>query len=318
MASSLNLIAGSEPPFQATSSPTLPSFSTTRIRDHTDIDIESEPASTPTPASRTTAWPELSQTTFDFTSDCIEVSHLSPSGIAASGKDAPSLNRKRGPPARDQGQEPRTKDSRTQEHPKEHPKDQEPSSLARTKILEARNLLLEACTLSKSYEEQSRLLDLLEVFREYTKKGKIFKTLNIIASQVASLKTATRNFENKTKTLASNPSFAKAASLGTTTTSSIATPQEWTLATKAKPQKQASTTPTRPKKSTRLILVKSPIGQTTKFSSLALRNAFNKAFVDKGVIGPVVNAVSTTLNQNIVVTTAPIFSADFLLEKQSI
>src|ERR1700733_2775255 len=164
MASSLNPIAGSEPPFQATSSPTLPSFSTTRIRDHTDIDIESEPASTPTPASRTTAWPELSQTTFDFTSDYIEVSHLSPSGIAASGKDAPSLNRKRGPPARDQGQEPRTKDSRTQEPPKEHPKDQEPSSLARTKILEARNLLLEACTLSKSYEEQSRLLDLLEVF----------------------------------------------------------------------------------------------------------------------------------------------------------
>ena len=55
-----------------------------------------------------------------------------------------------------------------------------------------------------------------------------------------------------------------------------------------------------------------------RFSSLVLRNAFNKAFIDKGVKGPVVATVSKTLGQNIVVTTTDSFSADFLLEKRSI
>jgi hypothetical protein len=54
------------------------------------------------------------------------------------------------------------------------------------------------------------------------------------------------------------------------------------------------------------------------FSSLALRNAFNKAFEEKGVKGPVVNTVTKSLGHNLVVSTSSQFSADYLLENQPI
>ena len=70
-------------------------------------------------------------------------------------------------------------------------------------------------------------------------------------------------------------------------------------------------------KSKRLILIRSA-RISIDFSPLALRNAFNKAFLDKGVKDLVVATVSRSLGQNIVVTTTSLFSADFLLEKQLI
>jgi len=46
---------------------------------------------------------------------------------------------------------------------------------------------------------------LLEIFREYTEKGKIQTTSKIIASQVANLETATRQIETKARALAKAP-----------------------------------------------------------------------------------------------------------------
>ncbi|PVH75551.1 hypothetical protein DL98DRAFT_427287, partial [Cadophora sp. DSE1049] len=40
-------------------------------------------------------------------------------------------------------------------------------------ILNARDLIIQAYTFTKAREEQSKLLDLLEIFKEYTKKGKL-------------------------------------------------------------------------------------------------------------------------------------------------
>ena len=40
-------------------------------------------------------------------------------------------------------------------------------------IRQARDLIIKALSLTESYEEQSRLLDLIEVFREYTEKGRL-------------------------------------------------------------------------------------------------------------------------------------------------
>jgi hypothetical protein len=41
-----------------------------------------------------------------------------------------------------------------------------------TFILEARDLLVKAIGLTKEYDKQTRLLDLIEIFREYTEKKK--------------------------------------------------------------------------------------------------------------------------------------------------
>ena len=48
-----------------------------------------------------------------------------------------------------------------------------PTSHTETLVLRARDLLVEAVTCSKSRDEQSRLLDLIEIFREYSEKGRI-------------------------------------------------------------------------------------------------------------------------------------------------
>jgi hypothetical protein len=69
-------------------------------------------------------------------------------------------------------------------------------------ILEAKDLLIKAIGLTKEYDKQTRLLDLIEIFREYTEKGKVLKTSNIIILQITSLENITWRIESKTKELA--------------------------------------------------------------------------------------------------------------------
>jgi hypothetical protein len=71
--------------------------------------------------------------------------------------------------------------------------------IAQDLILEARDLLVQAYSASKLRTEQAKLLDLLEIFREYTEKGIIQKTSSILATQVANLEQATRKIENQTR-----------------------------------------------------------------------------------------------------------------------
>ena len=68
-------------------------------------------------------------------------------------------------------------------------------------ILEARDLIVLASTLTDSRDEQNRLLDLLSIFREYTEKGDLFKASTIITSQIANLESATRQLTSKTRDL---------------------------------------------------------------------------------------------------------------------
>jgi len=56
-------------------------------------------------------------------------------------------------------------------------------------ILEARKLLIKAFLLAKAFKEQSKILDLLEIFREYTETEKVLSASHIVATQVASLET---------------------------------------------------------------------------------------------------------------------------------
>jgi hypothetical protein len=96
-----------------------------------------------------------------------------------------------------------------------------------------------------------------------------------------------------------------------------AVPQEWTLV-KSKQKAKSSIELSKTKaKDLRLVLVTSS-DVATKFSPLALRNAFNQAFANKGVKNPVVNTITKSMGQNLVVTTTSQFSASYLIEKQAI
>ena len=189
-------------------------------------------------------------------------------------------------------------------------------------IRQARDLIIKALSLTKSYKEQSRLLDLIEVFREYIEKGRLYKALNIIATQVANLELATRKIETKARDLAKEPkpkepSFAIVAAQGSRTKGT----QEQTLVDKTKAKAQGATKP-KPResnsiKSRRLVLICSTEKKDLPFSAVAIRNTLNKAFRDKGVLELVVAIVTRSLSQNLVITTTTSFTADFLLEKKA-
>jgi hypothetical protein len=214
------------------------------------------------------------------------------------------------------------------------PQNEETSSQSyKELILKARELVTEASLKAPTYEEKSQILDLLEVFRDYTERGRISNFSKIIGSQVSNLEQATRKIERiakappkptpiatiaipETQPVQKPPSLAQIASQGAIQTTS--TPQEWKLVQKRTTKSSEEASKPQPKACKRLILYQAPKDSTSPILPLTLRNAFNKAFADKGVQGPVVNTISRTRSNNIVVTTTSSFSAAYLLEKKPI
>ena len=90
------------------------------------------------------------------------------------------------------------------------------------------------------------------------------------------------------------------------------TVQNWTL---IQPKSKANTSakPKVKEATKRLILIKSKLAN---FSALRVRNSINKAFEEASVKRLIINTISKTLGENLVITTTSVFSAAFLAEKQ--
>ena len=208
--------------------------------------------------------------------------------------------------------------------------------LSEQAILQARDLIVKAYSLTQDRAKQTRYLDLLEIFREYTERGMLSKASNIIASQVANLETATRQIETKAKDLSRiakpaipslqpqkpltqtpKPSMAQVANQGQSTTSA---PQEWTVV--GKKQNGPSDRNLHPAqgkaKAARRVIFIQKADTNLDISPLKDRNLLNNAFAAKGIKGPVVNLVSKTSSGNIAITTTEEYTADFFLEKKEI
>ena len=203
-------------------------------------------------------------------------------------------------------------------------------------ILKARDLVVQACSLATSTKKKTLLLDLLEVFRDFTESGRVNKHgLSILASQVSSLETVSRSLGSKVREL------HKPVTISANTTSNlkqptvIATAAKTTYATAAAQgqpananwqqvtKKKTNVPPIKNSLNNRqLVLIQeSPVlSQQNRpaFDPLALRNAFNLAFANKGVNGPVIASVTSSKRKNIVLTTTPAFTAKYLLEKVDI
>lgn len=220
-------------------------------------------------------------------------------------------------------------------------------------LFAARDHIVRAYNSSRDRNEQSRLLDLLEIFREYAEKGRLYKASTIIASQVANLETATRQIETKARDLKKiiPPAVPDVSTykkqqnhqehqqqkqhqqqqeqqLPKVTMASIASrgveqsarPQEWTVVGKKSNSGQARNTHSsqpKPKAIRRVILVQDPT-KTYNMSPLEVRNRINHAFATHSVKGPVVNLVARTNTKNIAINTTEEYTADFLLEKKEV
>jgi hypothetical protein len=223
-------------------------------------------------------------------------------------------------------------------------------------VLEARDLLVRAYSTTTSRVEQGKLLDLLQIFREYTESGIIQKTSSILATQVANLEQASRKIESQARNNQSTwakiaqiqpssqainqpitgQSQASATGLNQASATGPKRPktQDWTLVTSKKGSSNGTSSNTSPitrekayskasgpsklALSRRCTLLLVHQVQASSFSSIYIRDLINNAFKANGIEKPVISTVSLSIKGNIVVYTTPEFNADFLVEKKAI
>ena len=201
-------------------------------------------------------------------------------------------------------------------------------------VLEARDLLVKAYSATQSRNRQARLLDLLEVFREFTEHGRIRNTTTILATQVANLEQATRKIENQARQAQAKPNQALIAQPKTTWANVANIDKNQGNSTQRfdiRPtgnRAKASNTSSSPKETTstgtssgkgkfaltkRGTLLQARNVQANTFSPIVIRNSLNSAFNKEGIQGLVVSSVSTSVRGNLVITTTHDFDVDFLI-----
>jgi len=121
---------------------------------------------------------------------------------------------------------------------------------SREHIILARDILLQASLTEENQEEKLRILDLIEIFRDYTEKKRLNSALKILASQISDLERVVKNLKttrNPPQTQHQPPpstpkpkTFAQAASNATPTPTSTQTWQ--TVGKKGKTTTAATST----------------------------------------------------------------------------
>ena len=177
-------------------------------------------------------------------------------------------------------------------------------------VLAARDLILAASVEAQGLKEQDSLLDLLEVLRDYTEKGRVKHTSTILATQINALERTAKRMDGVAKVSkpvqpalpaiprAQPPAKASWAAVAAANSNNNNNNNTWTtIERKKKPEKA----------DTRLVL--SGITIETTFNPLTVRQQINQA------IGlPMVAGVTKTVNNNLVLTTNKGYNTDKLLE----
>lgn len=222
-------------------------------------------------------------------------------------------------------------------------------------IATARDLLIKAAHQAETRAYQTKILDLLNIFRQFMEKdGNIPREASLLATQLQKLEHTAQVLQNtmnqpntQTKTyaktvqhgvnMASQSTRGQQQSIprnvpnsGNNTTDSGPSQPARSWASVAGPSNTEKKTQNqwtvvqpkkkpmpKPRNSNRLILLQDETTRQT-FSPLQIRDQINNAFRARGVQGPVVSIVSKTRNENIAISTMGTYTADFLLDQVSI
>lgn len=199
--------------------------------------------------------------------------------------------------------------------------------------------LIKAADLEEDRETSLEILDLLNIYREYTEKGTLNRSKSALATQVRSLENTSRALANRTKELtklatnAAKPTDPPTLPRADATTqpdtgnsqvnyASIAAAgsEKWTTIarkTPPKPSPPAILATVKPK-TTRQVIFR-PINLPAKTSSFTMRNSFNKAFSTAYPKKPtVIAAASLSEKGNLVLTVTENYSTEFLHRNKAI
>ena len=127
-------------------------------------------------------------------------------------------------------------------------------------------MVIQASNLADTHEEQTRLLDLLEVFRDFTENNRINKHgVSVLASQVSSLESVSRSLGSKVKQL------QKASPPSVTTPSTPAAPVAATQAPPALRSYAATAANTQPRSTNWQLVTNKKSPAPTPKNSLSTR-----------------------------------------------
>ncbi|PMD56428.1 uncharacterized protein K444DRAFT_693855, partial [Hyaloscypha bicolor E] len=216
-------------------------------------------------------------------------------------------------------------DKEHQNHGNHHQYQNQASNEAKLLIRQARDLIVKAITITPSHDQQSRLLDLVEIFREYTEFGRIRHTSTLLASQVANLENTTKRIEIQARTQAKPDTQAIQAKTtsGKPTWAKIATQElphsekDWTIVSHTNGSSARNTSTKSIALSRKSTFLLAHIEQASLFSAISVRNLLNNAFRAKGIKGLVISIVSLSSKGNIIVNTTPEFNSDFLVQNEA-
>ncbi|KXL45669.1 hypothetical protein M433DRAFT_8672 [Acidomyces richmondensis BFW] len=170
------------------------------------------------------------------------------------------------------------------------------NTAATDKIKKARSLLVEAAALLQdNCEEQSKVLDLIEVFREYVEKKEVKSTIRILATQVASLEAATSRITQQTK----KPLFTEVLR-GKTNQDNNQNSEKWTTVTRNRTNAPRGEKETKTKTPTRITL--SLENKDFEVDPRKLRDNLNKFLTERGAEGLSVTAATKSMKNNLVLT----------------
>jgi hypothetical protein len=169
----------------------------------------------------------------------------------------------------------------------------------------ARDMVLQASTLAETNQEQTRLLDLLEVFRNYTESGRV------VREELVS------NSKRKTYADAAKPAKTYAEATRPDTATHLNNTSLLRRSAHAAPPAKA--TAAQVKKDTQkrelvLLVEEANTAEAEVVDPLAQRNAINAALKTVSNSAAVVASVRLTARKNLLLTTTERFSADFLLQ----
>jgi hypothetical protein len=196
-----------------------------------------------------------------------------------------------------------------------------------------RNVLIQASNIAASRDEQTKLLDLLEVFRDFTEAGRVKRPETaILATQIQKLESVSKTFsktinnqpkstqiplqqtQNKGPAVPAQQQNTPPISYATAAAKGAPKSTDWTTVA-SKKKAQTTKTPKTSLNSRQLVLIQDLPNKT---DPLVLRNSINRAFANKGVTAPVVASATRSRQENTVLTTTPSFDAKYLVENMDI
>jgi hypothetical protein len=166
-------------------------------------------------------------------------------------------------------------------------------------------MVLQASTLAETNQEQTKLLDLLEIFRNYTESGRI--TREELASNSRRKTYADAAKLTKTYAEATGPNTATYLN-NTALPGRLARAAPSAKATAAQVKKDTQ------KRELVLLVEEAHTAEVEALDPLAQRNALNAALKAASNSAAVVASVRLTARKNLLLTTTERFSADFLLQ----